>query len=118
MTSGLYVGLPGEFASPTEAGARLAAIGNLAERQDFLDQRIPAAWRGWVIDEAAIFLACAMVDGGMTIEERRAAIAEVPRAWRELVEGHVRRLWRTREIRAAYRAQIASKRADQAAEAA
>jgi hypothetical protein len=107
----LYAGFPAEFSSPSAAAIRIAGLVSAAERAAFLE-RIPPAWAVWVIHEASIEIALVIADGGQDLDARRAAIEQVPAPWRDNVRAHVLRLWRTREIRAAYREQIAAKKGE------
>lgn len=107
MARSIYAGLPAEFSSPNDAAARIARLGTAVERIAFLERRIPGGgWRWWVVHEAKLEIALAIVD----LPDKQArldALAEVPAEWLDDVRAHVLRLWRTYDIRAEYQAELA-----------
>lgn len=87
MEHGLFIGLPAEFSPPEKAADHIVALRTRAEREAYF-LRIPEAWRPFIGDFARLFLG--MHIGELpTLEERRAALAEVPELWLEEVRWHV-----------------------------
>jgi hypothetical protein len=110
-----FLGLPDEFAPPDRAAAEIAAMPGLLDRLKYFE-RIPAgAWRDWIAHEARIAIALRIVDGGMPIGDRRAAIEQVPEIWRDQVRAYVLSFWETRHIRAKHRQKLAAQREARAA---
>lgn len=103
----LFAGLPAEFAPPEKAADRIVELKTAAEREAYW-LRLPELWRapnGMIAVFARTFLASAIADGELSLEQRRAAIAEVPVMWRDEVVALVKALWETRHIRAEHRAE-------------
>lgn len=110
-----FIGLPEEFGAPDEAAAVIARFNTLAQRETYF-ARIPAGgWQRWIAHEARIAIALRIVDEPSTLVLRRAAIEQVPEAWRPMVRAYVTTFWKTREIRAIYRQTLLARRAAAAA---
>lgn len=108
----LFIGLPAEFSPPEAAAEHIVSLGTAAEREAYW-LRLPERWRGqsgFVAVFARRFLAEKIADGGLTLEQRRAAIQEVPAMWRDEVSALVKSFWATREIRAEHRVEQAARR--------
>ena len=108
--AGLFVGLPEEFSPPEMTADRIAALDVRAEREA-LWIRIPPNWQPIIGHFACMAIAVRIADGMPEIEDRRAALAEVPEIWRDQVQAFVKSFWITREIRAKYREERAARRA-------
>jgi hypothetical protein len=104
----VYAGLPAEFSSPNDAALRVARLGTAAERLALLNH-VPPGYRWWVVHEAKLDIALAIVELPDKAA-RQEALAEVPEAWGDDVRAHVLRLWRTYDIRAEYQAELAAAR--------
>lgn len=109
MAEGLYAGLPPEFRSPSHAAERIANLETAAERLALL-ARIPRGWHAWIVHEATIAIALQIIELPEKAD-RQDALAAVPEDWREDARWHALRLWRTRDIRAQYQAELAARRA-------
>jgi hypothetical protein len=92
----LFHGLPAEFCPPEAAAAQIAALKTKAEREAYW-LRLPA-WRQYIAYVVALEIGRAIVELH-TLEERRAALLEVPDMWREQVEWRVRHLWNSKAVR-------------------
>lgn len=107
-TTGLFAGLPAEFSPPEKAAERIAELRTLAEREAYFI-RIPSQWRPFIGDLVPIAIASRIVELPEKAQ-RQDALASVPDFWRDLVRKLTVSLWQTREIRAAYQAELAAKR--------
>jgi len=87
------------FDSPRISAAQVAAMATAAERLAFIE-KIPGAWRDWIID-VAIFLIAQDIAELEQIEQRRAALLEVPGEWRNRVMPLVASFWKTRYLKPA-----------------
>jgi hypothetical protein len=110
--AGLFVGLPEEFSPPEATAERIAALGSRAEREA-LWIRIPSNWQPIVGHFACRAIALEIADEMPEIEDRRAALSEVPEIWLTQVQAFVKSFWSTRDIRARYREERAARRARQ-----
>ena len=108
--AGLFVGLPGEFSPPEMTADRIATFSTRAEREA-LWIRLPPNWQPMIGHFACMAIAVHIADDLPEIDDRRAALAEVPEIWLAKVQALVKSFWVTREIRAKYRAERAAKRA-------
>ena len=108
--AGLFVGLPEEFSPPEMTADRIATLGTRAEREA-LWVRIPPNWQPIIAHFACVAIAVRIADDMPEIEDRRAALAEVPEFWLTQVQAFVKSFWITRDIRAKYREERAAKRA-------
>lgn len=106
---GLFVGLPGEFAPPEKTASRIAALDTVAEREA-LWLRIPEGWRPMIGVMARVAIATRIADHMPELEQRRAAVEQVPEIWRAEVRGLVLSYWKTRHLRAEYLAERTVKR--------
>jgi hypothetical protein len=107
LNPGRFIGLPEEFSPPDRAAERIADLPTLAEREAFW-LRIPEGWRPMIGHFAVRAIACRIEE--MPEKHRRQdALASVPEMWREEVKAFVLTLWKTREIRAQHRAELAER---------
>ena len=108
--AGLFVGLPEEFSPPEVTADRIAALRTRAEREA-LWIRIPPNWQPIIGHFACRAIALAISDDIPELEDRRAAMTEVPEFWLPEVQAFVKSFWATKTIRDKYRAERAARRA-------
>lgn len=93
--SGYFRGLPAGVNSPQEAAAHIAKLTTRQQRYAYFDS-IPIQWQAMVAHEAVLTIAAAIVEIE-SVEQRRIALARVPRDWLVELKSQVTRLWKLKK---------------------